>query len=143
MKTAYDKLLEKYEEIQLLSSISGVLYWDMNTYMPSRAVEYRAKQFQYISKKAHQLWTDPEISLLIEETEKSVSLDFPQKRNVELMKRWYEERTVFPSELVEKLARQSNRTLEIWKKAKAKTDFKMVLPEMEKLFSLNRLFKIV
>ncbi|MHA1707847.1 MAG: carboxypeptidase M32 [Candidatus Heimdallarchaeaceae archaeon] len=137
MKTAYDKLLEKYEEIQLLSSISGVLYWDMNTYMPSGAVEYRAKQFQYISKKAHQLWTDPEISLLIEETEKSVSLNFPQKRNVELMKRWYEERTIFPSELVEKLATQSNRTLEIWKKAKAKTDFKMVLPEMEKLFTLN------
>ncbi|MHA1302473.1 MAG: carboxypeptidase M32 [Candidatus Heimdallarchaeaceae archaeon] len=139
MNTAYKELLDKYAETKLLGTISGVLYWDMNTYMPSnqKAIEYRAKQFQYISQKTHKLSTDPKILELIKECEKDNSLDSVQQRNIELIKRAYENRTALSTELVGKLAAQSNKTLEIWKKAKAKEDFKMVLPELEKLFGLN------
>ncbi|MBY8999445.1 MAG: carboxypeptidase M32 [Candidatus Heimdallarchaeota archaeon] len=137
MKTAYEELLEIYEEIQLLNSISGVLYWDLNTYIPPAAVNYRAKQFQYLSTKTHKLWIDEKISSLIESCEKDGSLDSFQIRNVELIKRSFDSRTIFPTELVGKLASQSNRTLEIWKKAKEKKDFQEVLPNMEKLFQLN------
>jgi len=49
-----------------LNSVSGVLYWDMNTFMPPAAVEYRSKQFQYVSTKTHQLWVDEKMSSLIE-----------------------------------------------------------------------------
>ncbi|MCK5409783.1 MAG: hypothetical protein KAJ30_05910, partial [Candidatus Heimdallarchaeota archaeon] len=137
MKTAYEQLLKIYEEIQLLNSVSGVLYWDMNTYMPPAAVEYRAKQFQYISTKTHQLWIDEKISHLIESCQKDGSLDLVQKRNIELIKRSYDNKTIFPTELVGKIASQSNRTLEIWKGAKEKKDFQKVLPDLEKLFQLN------
>jgi len=137
MKTAYEKLLEKYQEIQLLNSISGVLYWDMNTYMPPAAVGHRTKQFQYISQKVHSLITQPEIGTLLEKCEKDTSLDDLQRRNIELLRRGYDERTILPAELVGKLAAQSNKTLEIWKKAKEKSNFQMVLPDLEKLFALN------
>ncbi|MHA1201208.1 MAG: carboxypeptidase M32 [Candidatus Heimdallarchaeaceae archaeon] len=137
MKNAYEELLKTYEEIQLLNSVSGVLYWDMNTYMPPAAVEYRAKQFQYISTKTHQLWVDEKISSLIESCQKDESLDTIQKRNIELIKRSYDNKTIFPTELVGRIASQSNRTLEIWKVAKEKKDFQEVLPDLEKLFQLN------
>ena len=137
MKSSYDTLLDNYGEIQLLSSISGVLYWDMNTHMPPAAVEQRAKQFQYISQKIHSLIINPEMGTLLEKCEKDSSLDELQKRNIELLRRTYDERTILPPELVGKLAAQSNKTLEIWKKAKAKSDFQIVLPDLEKLFDLN------
>ena len=137
MSKEYDKLLENYQEIQLLNSISGVLYWDMNTYMPPAAVEQRAKQFQYISQKTHSLIAKPEVGKLLDTCEKDNSLDNLQKRNVELIRRAYNDRTILPAELVGKLASQSNKTLEIWKKAKAKSDFQMVLPDLEILFGLN------
>jgi len=137
MKNAYQQLLKIYEEIQLLNSVSGVLYWDLNTYIPPAAVDYRAKQFKYISTKIHQLWVDEKIPSLIESCQKDGSLDAVQKRNVELFKRSYDNRTVLPTELVGKLASQSNSTLEIWKVAKEKKDFQVVLPDMEKLFQLN------
>lgn len=137
MSREYEALLETYQEIQLLNSISGVLYWDMNTHMPPAAVGQRAKQFQYISQKTHGLITKPEVGKLLDSCERDTSLDNLQKRNVELIRRAYDDRTTLPSELVGKLAAQSNKTLEIWKKAKAKSDFQMVLPDLEDLFSLN------
>ncbi len=137
MKTAYENLLDSYQEIQLLNSISGVLYWDMNTFMPPAAVGQRAKQFQYISQKIHGLITDPEIGSLLSSCEKDTSLNTLQKRNIELLRRSYDSRTILPSELVGKLAAQSNKTLEIWKKAKEQADFQMVLPDLEILFDLN------
>ncbi len=137
MKSAYDTLLDNYKEIQLLGSISGVLYWDLNTHMPPAAVEQRAKQFQYISQKVHSLITNPEMGILLEKCEKDSSLDELQRRNIELLRRTYDERTILPPELVGKLAAQSNKTLEIWKKAKEKSDFQIVLPDLEKLFDLN------
>ena len=137
MTTDYNKLIERYQEIRLLGSISGVLYWDQNTYMPPAAVGYRAKQFQYISKKIHQLITDPEVGNLLNSCEQDTSLDELQRRNVVLLRRNYDSRTILPSELVGQLAAQSNKTLEVWKKAKEKSDFKMVLPDLETLFELN------
>ena len=137
MSTAYDQLLKIYEEAQLLGSIGGVLYWDMNVRMPPGAVEYRAKQFQYISTKTHKLRTDEKIASLLKSCQEDTSLNDLQKRNVELLKRNYENSTIFPIELVGKLASQSNRTLEIWKKAKAEKNFQIVQEDMEKLFQLN------
>ncbi|MCE7746925.1 MAG: carboxypeptidase M32 [Candidatus Heimdallarchaeota archaeon] len=137
MSKAYDDILKNYQEIQLLNSISGVLYWDMNTHMPPAAVGHRAKQFQYISQKIHGLTTKSEIGTLLETCEKDNSLDDFQRRNIELIRRDYDDRTILPSELVGKLANQSNKTLEVWKKAKAKSDFQMVLPDLENLFALN------
>lgn len=137
MKNPYGKLLERYEEIRMLNSISGVLYWDLNTYMPPAAVGYRAKQFQYISQKVHSLISHSEVGTLLEKCEKDDSLNDLEKRNVELFRRIYDDRTILPLELVGKLAAQSNKTLEIWKKAKAKSDFQMVFPDLEKLFTLN------
>ena len=109
----------------------------MNTYMPPAAVGHRAKQFQYISQKIHSLITHSEIGTLLEKCEKDTSLNALEKRNIELLRRIYDDRTILPSELVGKLAAQSNKTLEIWKKAKAKSDFQMVLPDLEKLYALN------
>ena len=137
MSNEYDSLLKKYQEIQTLNSISGVLYWDMNTHIPPAAVEHRAKQFQYISQEVHGLITNPEIDNLLRKCENDTSLNTLQKRNIELLRRIYDERTILPSELVGKLAAQSNKTLEVWKKAKEKSDFQMVLPDLEKLFALN------
>ncbi len=137
MSSKYDQLLEKFKEIQLLGTLSNVLYWDMNTYMPPSGLEFRTKQFQYLSQRIHKLWTSTEMVNLISISEKNNELDELQRRNVVLLRRQYDNRTVIPGRLVGSIAAQSNKTLEIWKKAKAENDFQMVLPDLENLFSLN------
>ncbi|UJG42790.1 MAG: carboxypeptidase M32 [Candidatus Heimdallarchaeum endolithica] len=135
----YFELLDIYEKIRLLDSISGVLYWDMNVVMPSNigAINYRSKQFQYLSQEIHRLITKNKTAELLEKCEKDKSLDNYQKRNIQLIRRMYENRTALTSELVGQMSKQSNKTLEIWKKAKVKKDFSLVKDDLEKLFKLN------
>jgi carboxypeptidase Taq len=133
----YKQLMNDYKEIRLLGSIGGVLYWDLNTYMPPKALAYRSKQFNWIQTKRHLQWISKDMRDLVERCLQDRSLDKFQKRNVELMKREIENKTCLPTELVGQLAAQSNKTLEVWKKAKEKQVFQDVVPDLEKLFELN------
>ncbi|UCG03503.1 MAG: carboxypeptidase M32 [Candidatus Heimdallarchaeota archaeon] len=137
MKTSYEVLLEKYGEIYLLGTLRGVLYWDLNTYMPKNALNFRTKQFNWLQQFIHKRWTNPEFGSLIKQSEADQELNDVQKRNIELLRREYENKTVLPSELVGALASQSNKTLEVWKRAKAKNSFQSVVPDLKKLFDLN------
>ncbi|MHA2176362.1 MAG: carboxypeptidase M32 [Candidatus Hodarchaeales archaeon] len=137
MKPAYSKLMGIFKELNLLRSIQGVLYWDLNTYMPSEGLKYRSSQFNWIQTRIHQIWTGDEIKSLLDKSMSDPGLDEIASRNIELMRREYENRTVLPTELVGALAAQSNKTLEVWKKAKKDENFQIVIEEMEKLFDLN------
>ncbi|MHA2296844.1 MAG: carboxypeptidase M32 [Candidatus Hodarchaeales archaeon] len=137
MNTAYKQLLDYYSEIITLNSINGLLYWDMNTYMPLNALEHRTEQFQYIQKLVHEIWTSEKFTNLIAACEKDESLDTIQRRNVQLCKREHENKTILPPELVVSLAKQSNKTLEVWKTAKRKNDFQLVISDLERLLELN------
>ncbi len=137
MKKHYEDLLEKYNEIYLLNTLRGVLYWDLNTYMPKNALQFRTKQFNWLQQAIHKRWTSHEFESLIKQCEEDQELDVVQKRNIELVRREYENKTILPLELVGALASQSNKTLEVWKKAKAKNNFQSVVPDLEELFALN------
>ncbi|MHA2404663.1 MAG: hypothetical protein ACXADH_16810, partial [Candidatus Kariarchaeaceae archaeon] len=80
---------------------------------------------------------NPTIGTLLDAVEKDETLDHLQIRNVELMRREYNSRAKMPTDLVARLSAQSKRTNEVWKKAKAKSQFSDVLPDMKILFGLN------
>lgn len=137
MKKHYEKLLEKYNEIHLLNTLRGLLYWDLNTYMPSNALQFRTEQFNWLQQTIHKRWTNHKFESLIKQCEEDQQLDSIQRRNISLVRREYENKTVLPLELVGALASQSNKTLEVWKKAKTNNNFQSVVPDLEKLFTLN------
>ena len=129
--------MTKFKEIRLLGSIGSVLYWDLNTYMPPKALSYRSQQFNWLQTKGHQLWISDDVSTLVKQCLENNSLNEFQLRNVQLMKREIDNKTCLPTELVGQLASQSNKTLEVWKKAKEKKIFQDVVPDLERLFELN------
>ncbi len=139
MKSAYERLLQKYKEISIINSISAVLYWDMNTgQVPlPHGLEHRTDQFNWLQLTSHKLLTSPDYHKLLIKAEKERQLDSIQRRNLELIRRSYENSTILPDDLVGALAKQSNKTLEVWKKAKADNKFKDVLPDLKELFKLN------
>ena len=113
MLTDYNELMKIFNEIYMLNSMGGILYWDMNTYMPPKALSHRTAQFNWLQTKVHSLWTNKKIEELILKCKGDPNLDNIQSRNVELMLREIDNRTCLPKELVGELARQSNKTLEI------------------------------
>ncbi len=132
----YRKAMEIFEKIQLLSSISSVLYWDTNTSLPAQGIQYRSEQTGYISELIHGLQTSDELINAVKAAN-AEKLDEEQRRDLEILDRQIRIGTALPDKFVKRQTAQANTTLEIWKKAKGKSDFSIVLPELEKSFQLN------
>jgi len=137
MNNSYHQLLAIYKEIAILESIRGLLYWDLNTGMPEKGLNFRTQQFKWVQQALHKRWTSSKLFNLIKTCDNDSSLESIELRNIELMRREYKKRTALPVDLVGALSVQSNKTLEVWKKAKKKDNFNFVLPDLEKLFNLN------
>ncbi len=140
IKPIYNQLLEKTKDTIVLGTAQGLIHWDMETMMPPNAVEQRSLQLELLSRIGHQMSTNPEIGKLLQQIQTNPSYyDFGEveKRNVYLINKSYLEQTSLPEKLVAELARQETITVNTWKKAKAKKDYSLLKPELQKLFDLN------
>jgi len=141
LKSNYDKLMAKAKELTILQTIESVVHWDMETKMPPKAINLRSQQLAMLSQIEHRISTDPEIEILLSKIEKHQdyeSLNELQKRNVYLIRKFYDEQTKLPEELVVETAKQQAITINVWKKAKAAKDFSVFKPELEKLLELRK-----
>ena len=62
---AYDELLERLKDIDLIGQIGGLMGWDQEVLMPPKAAALRAEQLAWISKTGHQKLTDPRVGELL------------------------------------------------------------------------------
>ncbi|MHA2070955.1 MAG: carboxypeptidase M32 [Candidatus Thorarchaeota archaeon] len=136
---AYDELMGKFKEIVLLGTSVGMIYWDLETYMPPAGIQLRSEQISVLSKIGHEKSTTPEIGKLLEAAEKEQdSMNEVQKRNLFLARREYDIDTKIPSELIGRLTKQQAIATDVWKKAKAAKDWQMFEPELQKLIDVSR-----
>src|SRR5258708_8402821 len=98
----YQQLCERSREVYLLRSIGGVLSWDFETYIPSKAVPYRAEQLSYLEAKAHTLFTEPSVGDWLKEAEQ-IGFDpgSEEEANIREWRRSYDRPTKIPVPLVE------------------------------------------
>jgi len=137
----YNRLMAKDKEIIILSSADSIIKWDMETKMPPGAFGLRSQQLALLSQIDHRMTTDPEIGNLlgrIERHPQHQDLSELQRRNVYLIRKFYDENIKLPEKLVAEMARQQAVAYETWKKAKTAKDFSMFKPDLEKMFELKR-----
>ena len=138
MSQEYDNLIELYQEIILPSSISSVLYWDMETNkLPKMGVDYRSRQLGYLTKQQQKIWTSDKLREILGKVEKTNLNNF-QKRNYNLIKRAYEVKNNLSENLLSEITKQSSLTNEKWKVAKKSNDIGVVVDDFEKLFNLQK-----
>jgi carboxypeptidase Taq len=136
----YGKLLDMSKELMVVGSAGAILQWDMETKMPPRGVGLKSEQLAWVQKIAHQMLTSPESGKLIEVIQKHKdfgSLDNVQKRNVYLARKAYDEATKLPEDLVVEIAKQQTIGVNVWKRAKAKKNWKLFEPELAKIKALK------
>ena len=62
---AYEELLARLKDIDLVSQIGGLLGWDQEVLMPPKAAKLRAEQLSWISKTGHEKLTSSRIGELL------------------------------------------------------------------------------
>ncbi len=139
--SAYRELLSKTKDVVLLSTAEGIIHWDMEIYMPPKAVDQRSQQLALLSRIHHKLGTDPRIGKLLTTIQKDphfLTLGQVEKRNLYLIHKNYQEQIALPEKLVGDLAMQEVKTVNTWKKAKAKKDFDLFKADFQKLLDLSK-----
>jgi carboxypeptidase Taq len=142
MPSPFAELCDLWRQASTLDSIQSLLNWDQETYMPPAAAAHRAEQQSLLAALIHERKTSPRIGELIAtcEADKSLTGDpaSPTAAAVREFRRDYHLVTRLPKDLVTELARTGSEAQQIWKEARAKSDFKMFAPSLEKMISLVR-----
>ena len=141
IKSAYHELLSLTKDVVILSTVEGIIHWDMEVYMPPKAVDQRSQQLAVLSRIHHKLGTNPEIGKLLSSILTASGyqeLGQVEKRNLYLINKSYQEQTALPEKLVADLAMQEAITVNIWKKAKAQKNFKLYKADLQKLLDLSK-----
>jgi carboxypeptidase Taq len=133
---SYLKMQSRIKEMHQLGYVQSILSWDMQTYMPSGAIEQRSDALSLLQGIQHNKLTNPENGDLLTSLRQSQDLTPEQKREIELFTRDYEQEIKIPAEFVKKLSKQTSITQHIWKKAKKKSDFSLVKDDLTTLVDL-------
>jgi carboxypeptidase Taq len=136
--SAYDELLERLRDIDLIGQIGGLVSWDQEVLMPPKAAGLRAEQLAWISKTGHQRLTDPRIGELLDELEVTDGLNDVQTANVRLARESYDKATKLPTEFVEEMAKHRSKAQISWSEARAKDDFSIFRDNLAKSIDLAR-----
>lgn len=117
---------------------AALLQWDMETYMPANGGDFRAQQISTLAGIAHELSTEDKFGKILDELSGNKSLSEIERRNVEESLKDFKRNKKYTTEFVETLSRTVSEAVQVWTKAKQKSDFKMFAPLLQKLVELKR-----
>jgi carboxypeptidase Taq len=142
LPSAYIELCRLSREAATLNSVTQLLNWDQETYMPSRGAAHRAEEQALLAGLVHDRRTSPRIGELIAacETDKGLNVDpmCPASAAVREFRHDFDLATKLPKDLVTELARTGSQAQEVWKQAREKSDFALFAPWLEKCMELAR-----
>ena len=134
----YSVLFEKLREIYLTHSVSALLEWDQDTYMPPRGAETRAAQLALVTGAAHERLVADEFREALEVAERKRSEDPIEATNLREARRVYDRAAKLPTRLVQDIARATTLARADWAKARAEKNYAMFAPHVQKLLDLKR-----
>ena len=138
MGEAYDALMERMRELDVLGQISGLLGWDQEVMMPPKAAALRAEQLAWLSKEGHTRMTDPKVGELLTTAEAEVGDDEVQQGNLRIIRDSYDKATKKPTEFVEEKARHTSKCIVSWTEAREKNDFSIFRDDLAKMIDMSR-----
>ncbi len=140
MEQKLAKLKETIATLADLNGASALLGWDQQTYMPPGAAEMRGQQTATLNRLAHEIGTSPELGKLLDELRPYAETLDPDSDDARLIKfaiRDYERATRVPADFIVEQAQVVTLANQAWAEARAKSDFFIFRPHLEKVIELT------
>lgn len=141
MEEKLNQLKTLLGEISDINQAIAILGWDLQVFMPSGGNEGRGYQMGTLMSISHTKSTSDEIGRLLQELQPyadQLGSDSDDARLVKVTRRIYDKETHVPSAFVEELARVTTTAHDAWQRAKARSDFSIFRPHLEKIVDLRR-----
>lgn len=132
-------LFSQVREIKLIKQIGSLLAWDQETYLPSKAAEYRSTQLSYLAAHAHKLQTSPQYLAALAAAEDTDPKTNPvHTANLRELRRESDLSNKIPTELVAAESTAQSAAHHAWIEARKKSDFSIFANHLEALFDIAR-----
>lgn len=136
---AYQDILKRWREGGLIGSVSALLSWDEQTYMPRGGGEHRANQLALLAGLRHDRMTDPRLGELLAGADSRPTDPLSDAAvNLREIRRLYARATRLPKPLVEELARVTSIAQQEWITARSRSDYAHARPWLDKMIALKR-----
>jgi carboxypeptidase Taq len=110
--------------------------------MPPGGIEHRSRQLALLASLVHERRTHPRVGELLAECESDRSLTedpaSDSAANLREIRRDYDRATKLPADLVSEIARSRSVAEHEWAEARARSDFSLFLPHLERNVELSR-----
>ena len=132
------EILEKYRRLWALEHAMSLMGWDEETYMPPAGTSERAVAMAELRTLYQELLLSDQFVSLVEKAKGLEGLNDYERGVVRVLDREITIMKKIPPSLTYELAKTSSEAFTAWREAKAKADFSMFKPYLEKLVKLNR-----
>jgi len=132
------KILENnFEQYYQLNNVKILLEWDKYVNLPPESNFTFVDNIHALELTQNSLLKQDSIKNLIEKSEKQL-IDQVQLRNFALMKRVFEELSLYPPKLEKDLLKSKTECEFLWRKAKEENNFKIVKDSLDALIALTK-----
>ncbi|MFW9906452.1 MAG: carboxypeptidase M32 [Candidatus Thorarchaeota archaeon] len=135
--TNMKKILDKYTTIHALGMSTSLMLWDMRVNMPKNAIEDRGKMRSIMTGLYQDMMLNKEFLDLINLAEKE-ELTLFEKAIIRSLKRETKFYLAIPSEVLKEYIKLSTVAYNEWAKARAKSNFSIFKPHLEKIAEFSR-----
>ncbi len=134
----YDRLTDRFARIATLGEASAVLSWDASAMMPAGGGKARGDQLAVLAGMEHAMLTETAVGDDLAAAEQAAPGRDWEAANLHLMRHAYVRATALPADLVEAQARAHSTCEQVWREARARSDFASVSPYLAEVVSLTR-----
>jgi carboxypeptidase Taq len=139
MEPKFVQLKTMLAEITDLAGAAALLEWDQQTYMPTGGAEARGNQLGTLKRLIHDRISSAEMGRLLDDLKPyaaSLDPDSDEARLVKVTRRDYETEARVSAEWVVAFAQVTTVAQQAWIAARAKSDFSLFRPHLEKIVEL-------
>lgn len=124
------------EEAAVIGSAASVLGWDQETYLPSGAQAWRAKQLGWLSGRRHELITSDQWREALA-TALAGATSARETASLKESQRELERASLLPTSLIERESELTSLAKHAWAAARRSNDFSAFAPELQKILDIS------
>jgi carboxypeptidase Taq len=141
MTDAVQELKNHLGEVADLSTAAAVLEWDQLTYMPRGGADARAQALATLAGLSHEKLISTRTGDLLNAAAAETAAgdrDSDEVRLVKVTRREYDRQRKVPTDWVGEFTRVTSTATNVWEKAKARSDFALFRPHLERIVAMRR-----
>lgn len=132
------KILDYYKNLWALSYVSGIAHWDLETYMPVKAIGSRSMALGRIATIKQKMFLDKSFTSLLSTANSLQNLTDREKAVVRVLNRELKFYSKIPKSFLEEFEKLTNKATVVWREAKSKDNFKLFEKDLTRIFDMNR-----